>query len=206
MRAWTPESGTNVWEHSGLYEGDIMVYQTSQLHKNGLVDLEARWPGAVVPYYIDEEFTDEQALKILGAMQEYQNKTCIRFRQYEKGDINWIDIQSNSHGCWSAVGMKSAGQIVNFGSEKCLRHGVIVHELMHALGFYHQQSSANRDEYIKIHWENIRRGREHNFNKYNETFVTDFNVTYDYESVMHYSSRAFSKNGENTIETLVNIV
>lgn len=74
---------------------------------------------------------------------------------------------------------------------------------MHALGFFHQQSAANRDDFIQINWDNIRRGREHNFNKYNETTVTDFNIMYDYDSVMHYSAKAFSKNGENTIETLV---
>lgn len=140
---------------------------------------------------------------ILNAMQEYHNRTCIRFRPYELTDQNWIDIKPDYRGCWSSVGMKMQGQIVNLGSEKCLRHGVIVHELMHALGFHHQQSSSERDDFIKIIWENIRRGREHNFNKYNETVVTNFNVSYDYMSVMHYSSKAFTSNGEDTIVPLV---
>lgn len=140
---------------------------------------------------------------ILNAMQEYHNRTCIRFRPYEITDQNWIDIKQDYSGCWSSVGMKMQGQIVNLGSTKCLRHGVIVHELMHALGFYHQQSSSERDDFIKINWDNIRRGREHNFNKYNETVVSNFNVSYDYSSVMHYSSKAFTSNGEDTIVPLV---
>lgn len=84
-----------------------------------------------------------------------------------------------------------------------MTHGVVVHELLHALGFYHQQSSTERDEYVKINWENIIPGHAHNFNKYARTHVSNFGVEYDYQSVMHYSSKAFSKNGKNTIEPLV---
>lgn len=76
---------------------------------------------------------------------------------------------------------------------------------MHAIGFYHQHSASDRDEFVKIVWDNIADGRERNFNKYNEDTVSQFNVTYDYSSVMHYSSKAFSRNGENTIEPLVSL-
>lgn len=64
ISAWKPESGTNIWEESGLYEGDIMVYQTSQVPKNGLLDPDSRWPNATVPFYIDDEFS-----KFLGIFQ-----------------------------------------------------------------------------------------------------------------------------------------
>lgn len=146
---------------------------------------------------------EEETLSILNAMQEYHNKTCIRFRPFLKSDENWIDIKQDYSGCWSSVGMKTEGQVVNLGSEKCRRHGVIIHELLHAAGFYHQQSASDRDDFIKIYWENIKKGREHNFNKYNESIVTNFDVPYDYESVMHYSAKAFSKNGNITIEPIV---
>lgn len=56
---------------------------------------------------------------------------------------------------------------------------------------------------MKILWDNINEGHEHNFNKYNHSVVTDFGTEYDYGSVMHYSEKAFSKNGEPTIESLV---
>lgn len=54
---WTPEDGTNLWEHSGLFEGDIMVYHSSQLNKNGLLNEAKYWPEATVPYYIDDSFS-----------------------------------------------------------------------------------------------------------------------------------------------------
>lgn len=47
-----------MWEHSGLFEGDIMLYeQSSPRGKNGLIDIAARWPRATVPYYIDDAFS-----------------------------------------------------------------------------------------------------------------------------------------------------
>ena len=46
-------------------------------------------------------------------------------------------------------------------------------------------------------------GKEHNFNKYDNDTVTDYGISYDYGSVMHYSSYAFSKNDEPTIIPIV---
>lgn len=74
--------------------------------------------------------------------------------------------------------------------------------MLHAVGFTHQQSASNRDEYVKINWENISEGHEHNFNKYDESKVTDYGTAYDYQSLMHYSGKAFSKNKKDTMEAL----
>lgn len=168
-------------------------------------------------------------------MEEYHKNTCIRFRPYKKADTDYVTIESKNSGCWSLVGKHDRGQVVNLQNPGCVHHGVVVHELLHALGFYHQQSAANRDEWVKINWENIQSGnwsvismiskssekmqrfenwdlftlviiylgKEHNFNKYNNDTVTDYGISYDYGSVMHYSSHAFSKNDEPTITPLV---
>lgn len=61
------------------------------------------------------------------------------------------------------------------------------------------QSAYDRDDYVKIEWDNITPGMEHNFNKYNSSVVSHFNTTYDYGSVMHYGAFGFSKNGNATI-------
>lgn len=41
----------------------------------------------------------------------------------------------------------------------CFRNGTIIHEFLHALGFYHQQSATERDDYVTIVWENIQAGQ-----------------------------------------------
>lgn len=68
-----------------------------------------------------------------------------------------------------------------------------------ALGFHHMQCAYDRNDYVKIHYENIKLGKEHNFKKYTSTEVTHFNTTYDYYSILHYSAYGFSKNKAPTI-------
>ncbi|KAK2583322.1 hypothetical protein KPH14_009324 [Odynerus spinipes] len=201
INSWKPEDPQNIWELSGLYQGDIMLSPDGQAgHRNGLLDTATRWPNGIVPYYIEEDDFDRSDIEVIkGGIKEYHNRTCLRFRPYNESDTDYVRIQGKSSGCWSMVGRHGKGQVLNLQVDGCVRHGVVVHELMHALGFYHQQSAANRDEWVVIHWDNIKPGKEHNFEKYDKDTVTDFGFPYDYSSVMHYSAHAFSANGEATI-------
>ncbi|KAB7494434.1 Zinc metalloproteinase nas-13 [Armadillidium nasatum] len=103
--------------------------------------------------------------------------------------------------CYSYVGRIGGPQTVAYPQWCINSFGSVLHELYHALGFFHEQSRPDRDKYVTINHNNIQSGKEHNFEKYNTDFVTTFGVNYDYSSVMHYHSTAFSKNGKRTIVT-----
>lgn len=81
----------------------------------------------------------------------------------------------------------------------CFRLYTIVHEFIHAIGFYHMQSAYERDDFVRIEFDLVQDGKAHNFNKYGFETVNNFDVEYDYGSVMHYSKTAFSINGSDTI-------
>merc|ERR1719452_323841 len=104
-------------------------------------------------------------------------------------------------GCWSYVGRIGGVQKVSLASG-CVWNSIIIHEFMHAAGFFHVQSRTDRDTYVRIALENIQDGKASNFNKYSASQITPFGEPYDYQSVMHYGAYAFSKNGQKTIERL----
>ncbi|KAG7275704.1 hypothetical protein CRUP_011331 [Coryphaenoides rupestris] len=60
--------------------------------------------------------------------------------------------------CWSYLGVRGGRQTISLQTPHCMRTGVTSHELMHALGFVHEQSRADRDNYVTIMWPNIWRG------------------------------------------------
>jgi hypothetical protein len=51
--------------------------------------------------------------------------------------------------------------------------GTIQHEIIHALGFHHEQVRPDRDDFVIVHEENISDGREKNFNKISENLWID---------------------------------
>ena len=62
--------------------------------------------------------------------------------------------------CWSSVGQKywtHGGQSLSLGSG-CNITATVMHELLHALGFWHEQSRPDRNKYVEILWENIEAG------------------------------------------------
>lgn len=64
---------------------------------------------------------------------------------------------SHKFRCWSYVGDDGKGQDVSIGAG-CDTKAIVEHELLHALGFYHEQSRSDRDDYVKIWWDQIEEG------------------------------------------------
>ncbi|CAO2593416.1 Meprin A subunit beta [Lemmus lemmus] len=138
---------------------------------------------------------------ILKAFERYRLKTCIDFKPWS-GEANYISVFKGS-GCWSYVGNRHSGKQELSIGENCDRIATVQHEFLHALGFWHEQSRSDRDDYVTIVWDRILSGREHNFNIYSDRVSDSLNVPYDYTSVMHYSKTAFQNGTEPTIVTRI---
>lgn len=63
---------------------------------------------------------------------------------------------------------------------------------MHLLGFFHEQSRTDRDEYVRINYENMGRQNWDQFEKFGFDVITDLGTPYDYESIMHYGEYYYS--------------
>ncbi|XP_041918489.1 low choriolytic enzyme-like isoform X1 [Alosa sapidissima] len=195
-----------------IIEGDIAVdtgFQnaapcTSRRHRN------CKWyrskDGRVyVPYVISSQYSSREKAIIVKAMNSFANATCVRFRPRKRRrskDRDYLYIKSK-RGCWSYVGRRGRRQIVSLARRGCVYHQVIQHELLHALGFHHEQARSDRDMHVRILYENIKQGKKRNFKKIK---TNNMDTPYDYgsvmhysRSVMHYSRYAFSRNRQPTI-------
>ena len=191
-------------EFGDKFEGDILFSTAQQeafFGRTGLINTNTRWPNGVVPYTLVDQ-TDAQKAAIRTALNEMEAVLCIRFVE-RTTESNYIRVTSSDSGCFSYIGRIGGAQQLNLQSYTpgtgCFVKGTIMHEFIHALGFYHMQSATERDQYVEIVWANIQAGTENNFNTYPATQISQFGVEYDYGSVMHYPKTAFSVNGQATI-------
>ncbi|KAK1796291.1 hypothetical protein P4O66_008884, partial [Electrophorus voltai] len=179
-----------------LFEGDIF----RDPRKNAILDETKKWK-IPIPYILTDSLDLNAKGVILQAFDMYRLKSCVDFKPYE-GESTYLSF-TKLDGCWSDIGDLQTGQNISIG-ERCDTRAIVEHELLHALGFYHEQSRSDRDDYVKIWWDQILPGKEHNFNKYSDDLITDLNTPYDYESIMHYRPFSFNKDpGIPTITTAI---
>jgi hypothetical protein len=80
----------------------------------------------------------------------------------------------------------------------CVHHSVVLHELLHALGFVHEHTRPDRDTYVRVYYENIEAskirkmiyeisykydpliGQKFAFDKFPSSQINTFNEAYDY--------------------------
>ena len=184
--------------NSGHFEGDIVGSQDEK-NRNAIINKNQYWPNAQVPYAMSADFSSSERMVIANAIRIYETKTCIRFKA-RTTETSYVHILKGA-GCYSSVGRLNRRQVLSIGNG-CAHVVIVLHEFMHAVGFYHEQSRTDRDQFVKINFENIQPGKEHNFKSYSTSVIYDLDAPYDYCSIMHYSAKAFSKNGKPTISVL----
>ena len=72
--------------------------------------------------------------------------------------LNFTFVHSS---CYSNIGRTGGEQDISLMGA-CLKTGTAVHEMMHALGFWHEQSRPDRDTWVHVIQSNIQEGKGHN--------------------------------------------
>ena len=102
-------------------------------------------------------------------------------------------------------GYRDGARDIRIGKACEKKVGVVVHEIGHILGFFHEHTRTDRDQYVRINWANIIPEFYTNFNRTYEHLQDSRNSPYDYKSIMHYGSYAFAKDrSRKTIEVIQN--
>lgn len=138
-------------------------------------------------------------VQVVIAMRKIEKASCIKFEP-RKTQRNFLLIKMGDRACYSLVGMKERGQVLMLGTQRgeCFTKslGTVQHELLHSLGIIHEQSRADRDNFVSINHRNIKPHAKNNFGTYHDNH---FGQEYDYASIMHYKGSAFSINNSPTI-------
>ncbi|XP_078358783.1 uncharacterized protein LOC144643410 isoform X1 [Oculina patagonica] len=197
------------------FEGDIkLTQQQSDYIKSSrqggnvqtralIKDARKLWTDGMVPYALADDLSEVSRGYINSAMEEWGQKTCLQFREKTDADEDYMEFVYEV-GCSSYVGRIGGRQTISVGNSDgsvVCRHGNIVHEIAHSLGFFHEHSRPDRDQYVSVNWDNIEGGYQKNFEKETLETVDSLNVGYDYGSVMHYGEFFFTKTeGLKTLE------
>lgn len=188
-------------ENSDLFEGDIIEIDDPD-DRNAIVNEKKLWPEGIIPYVIDAGLSSTVSLDlVLEAMWKYGNRTCIRFVPRSASHANYIRIFSGQ-GCYSKIGKSTSPgvQVVSLG-KGCGFLGTVLHELGHTVGFFHEHSRSDRDDWITIFWENIKEDAKSQFVKLRPE-KNRLLVPFDYDSIMMYGSYSFSKD-KKRLKTMI---
>lgn len=174
------------------FHGDLILGTTDEqddLIKNNKIVIRKPipWPGGIIFYSIDEGLPNRD--EILNSINYLESKTRIRFRK-KTNESDYVRFTKSKVNCYASLGKTGGEQRIAL-SPLCKKREIL-HEVLHTLGFVHEHSRSDRDEYIDVLWKNISEDHYAQFKKIEADFNIVKNRPFDYDSIMIYPSTFFS--------------
>lgn len=174
-------------------------YESSEGLLPGNITLGEPWPQGTVRYHFDSSVTARLQKVMRQAMDVWENATCLSFEYSTDEDVLVFYYHPNEEHCTSSsIGRVNGRQIVTLGYS-CPTVGDLLYTLGLAIGLCTEQNRPDRNQYVCILADNIEDGQEGNFAICKAGYQ---GVGYDYASIMHLRTTAYSDDEEFTIEVV----
>lgn len=144
---------------------------------------EDLWPGGVVPYVIEQGFTDEALRVIQSAIDQWNSQTVITLtpRESEADYVRFRAEPARLSSCAADLGHLGGAQSIWLGGPRGCNIGATIHEIGHTVGLMHEHERPDRNDYIWLSNETLH-GEPWDAVAAN----APAGGPYDYASVMHY--------------------
>lgn len=166
---------------------------------NQVIGADRAWPGFRIPYVIGvmgyEDWSEYDTINAIA----YWNSLFPGLLVPRTTETNYVMFQKANGVCQSAVGRAGGKQYVDI--DPSCGEVAVRHEIGHVIGLWHEQMRQDRDQFVKVNYDNITTGKAHNFDIVSTDAGKNYG-SYDYASLMHYGAYSFSKNGKSTLEAL----
>ena len=88
--------------------------------------------------------TEQNVIKAAASAFKTRTNGCVQWVP-RTTESNYVTIKGANTGCWSYVGRLGIGeQELNLQRSGCVSPGIVEHEMLHALGTWHEQSRPDR--------------------------------------------------------------
>ncbi|XP_033749065.1 zinc metalloproteinase nas-7-like isoform X2 [Pecten maximus] len=177
----------------------ILVTGTLGDHERRFVHLAKRWPRGEVPYRFSNLINDQLADRIRSAISEIEeivngnvptgSEPCLRFwRSADTESVpSYLYFQVGDNGVCGANSGMTSGRNWLFLDDDCKYKSGIMAMILLSLGLNYEHVRPDRDSYVKINYDNIRKGYRHMYQKLNESETDQIGLPYDFESLTHFS-------------------
>ncbi|EYC26655.1 hypothetical protein Y032_0010g892 [Ancylostoma ceylanicum] len=158
----------------------------------------------VINYQFHDKFNRSLEGLFLKVTKAWEERTCIKFEK-KVGDRNAILVRGNQiedYDCSFTPNPRGGDHWLSIG---CGYFGGAAHEVGHALGLAHTHSRYDRNAYVEVDWNNVKKEFDNQYQDWNQqdyegqnykkeygTNLTKekdhYGVPYDYGSIMHYGT------------------
>lgn len=140
--------------------------ESDPAHMAARSEKPAPWPGGIVPYDLAKLSGPQQALAKRAMQRWMETGARITFVPHTN-QLEYVNFTGNTNAGnnTSQDGFRKGARVdVNITAFWWRQaEWMPAHELGHVLGFHHEHQRWDRDQFVTIHYEHIKPGREHDY-------------------------------------------